>query len=67
MQLSYCCLAKCECYSLTQKGEENNLREVEGDRYLGGRGEGEGKRGASSDMGGDGGEVQRVRNLKVGM
>ena len=26
-----------------------------------------GKGGSGSDMGGDGGEVQRVRNLKVGM
>ena len=48
-------------------GKENNLWEVEGERDLGGREEGEERRVASSDMGGDGGEVQRVRNLKVGV
>ena len=31
---------------------------------MGGREEGEGKEGASSDMGGDREEIQRVRNLK---
>ena len=43
---------------------ENSLK-VEEERDLGGREEAEGKGGASSYIGGDGGEVQRVRNLKV--
>lgn len=43
-----------------------NLSEVEGERDMGGREEGAGK-GGSSNMGGDGGEVQRVRNLKGGV
>jgi hypothetical protein len=34
---------------------------------MGGIEEGEGKRAVSSDMRGDGGEVQRIRNLKVGV
>jgi hypothetical protein len=42
---------------------ENNLWEVEGERDLGGREDRE----VSSDMGEDGGEVQRVRNFKVGV
>lgn len=51
----------------TQKGEENNSKEVDEERDLRGREEGEDKRGASSDIGGDWGEVQRVKNLKGGM
>ena len=43
---------------------ENNIWEEEGEIGLGGRGEVEGKRGASSDMRGDGEEVQRVRKIK---
>jgi hypothetical protein len=35
-----------------------------GERDLGGREEGGGKRVASSYMGGDGGEIQRIGNLK---
>ena len=35
-----------------------------GEGDLGGREEGKEKKGPSSDIGGDGGEVQRVRNLK---
>ena len=46
---------------------ENNLWEVEGEKDLGGSEEGEKKCGASSDRGEDGGEVQKVRNLKVGV
>jgi hypothetical protein len=40
---------------------------IEGERDLGGREEEEEKMGASSDMGGDGAEIQRVKNLKVGV
>jgi hypothetical protein len=36
--------AMCGCYSTIQKEEENNLWEVEGEKHLGGRGEGKGKR-----------------------
>jgi hypothetical protein len=46
----------------------NKIRSVEGGRDLGGRQEAEGKkRGEEPGMGGDGGDVQRVRKLNRGV
>jgi hypothetical protein len=40
---------------------QKKSQKAEAEKYLGRREEGEGKKGTSSDAGGDGGEVQRIR------
>ena len=57
---------KSGCFILLRRGNKI-IKRSRGERDVRGRKEGEGKRGAESGMGGDGGDVQRVRKLNRGV